>query len=131
MEKTQVFIDYYLNKIQEKDFDLGEVRKAMEKENFPEEEIRSVIKRLDNELQRQAFDQVNRSNRINLMGLGLVLIALGLVVTLGTFLGLIPSGNSFILAYGPIFGGLGITVSAYLSKKRNGTARGKFENRKR
>jgi hypothetical protein len=83
---------------------------------------------LDNELHRQAFDKVNQSSRINLMGLGLVLVGIGLVVTVGTFTGLIPSGNSFILAYGPILGGISISVSAYLSKKRNKTARGKFEN---
>ncbi|GMQ24706.1 hypothetical protein Aoki45_13880 [Algoriphagus sp. oki45] len=112
MKDPQAIFDYYLEKIQEKDFDLAEVRKTLEGENFPEEEIRPLIKRLDNELQRQAFSKINQSNRVNLMGLGLFLIALGLVVTLGTFLGLIPSGNSFILAYGPIFGGLGITVSA-------------------
>lgn len=128
MDKTQKILEYFLEKLNEKNFDLSDVRKALEKENYPEEEIRSVIKILDNELQRQAFDKVNQSSRINLMGLGLVLVGIGIVVTVGTFTGLIPSGNSFILAYGPILGGISISVSAYLSKKRSGTGRGKFEN---
>ncbi len=128
MDKTQKIVEYFLEKLNEKDFDLSEVRKALEKENYPEEEIRSVIKILDNELQRRAFDKVNQSSRINLMGLGLVLIGIGLVVTVGTFTGLIPTGNSFVLAYGPILGGISISFSVYLSKKRNGTGRGKFEN---
>ena len=128
MDKTQKIVEYFLEKLNEKNFDLSDVRKALEKENYPEEEIRSVVKMLDNELHRQAFDKVNQSSRINLMGLGLVLVGIGLVVTVGTFTGLIPSGNSFILAYGPILGGISISVSAYLSKKRNKTARGKFEN---
>jgi hypothetical protein len=131
MDKTKQIVEYFLKKLSEKDFDLSDVRKSLEKEKYPEEEIRSLIKVLDNELQRRAFDKVIQSNRINLMWLGLVLIGIGLVVTAGTFTGLIPSGNSFILAYGPILGGISISVSAYLSKKRIGKTRGKFENRKR
>jgi len=129
MDTTEKIIGHFLNQIDDKDFDLSHVRKVLEKENYPESEIREVIKELDNVLQLRAFEKSNRSNADNLIIVGVVQTVFGLVVTLGTFTGLIPSGNSFLLAYGPILGGISILVSAYFSKKKKGPTNRKFIKR--
>ncbi|WP_439474686.1 hypothetical protein [Algoriphagus formosus] len=129
MDTTEKIIAHFLNQIDNKDFDLSHVRKVLEKENYPESEIREVIKELDNALQLRAFEKSNRSNADNLIIVGVVLTVFGLVVTVGTFTGLIPSGNSFLLAYGPILGGISISVSAYMSKKKKGPKNRKFIKR--
>ena len=129
MDTTEKIIAHFLKQIDDKDFDLSHVRKVLEKENYPESEIREVIKELDNALQLRAFEKSNRSNADNLIIVGVVLTVFGLVVTVGTFTGLIPSGNSFLLAYGPILGGISISVSAYLSKKKKGPKNRKFIKR--
>jgi hypothetical protein len=129
MDTTEKIIAHFLNRIDDKDFDLSHVRKVLEKEKYPESEIREVIKELDNTLQLRAFEKSNRSNADNLIIVGLVLTVFGLVVTVGTFTGLIPSGNAFLLAYGPILGGISISVSAYLSKKKKGPKNRKFIKR--
>lgn len=129
MDTTEKIISHFLSQIENKDFDLSKVRKVLEKENYPESEIREVIRQLDNELQRRAFQKSHRSNADHLIIVGIVLAAFGLVVTVGTFTGLIPSGNSFLLAYGPILGGISISVSAYLSKKKNSPKSRKFIKR--
>ena len=56
MDTTEKIIAHFLNQIDDKDFDLSHVRKVLEKENYPESEIREVIKELDNALQPRAFD---------------------------------------------------------------------------
>jgi len=88
MDTTEKIIGHFLNQIDDKDFDLSHVRKVLEKENYPESEIREVIKELDNVLQLRAFEKSNRSNADNLIIVGVVLTVFGLVVTLGTFTGL-------------------------------------------
>ncbi|MFL0685395.1 hypothetical protein CLV31_1095 [Algoriphagus aquaeductus] len=131
MRSKPDIIEPYLKKLDEKNFDLSHVRKALEEKDYPEEEIKAIIKILDNELQQRAFEKLNNATRFNLMGLGLTLTGIGILVTFGTFLGFIPSGNSFILAYGPILGGISLSVSAYFSKKKNGGREGKFRNQGR
>lgn len=94
-------IEPYLKKLDEKNFDLSHVRKALEEEHYPEEEIKAIIKILDNELQQRAFEKLNNATRFNLMGLGLTLTGIGILVTFGTFLALFPVETRLYLLMDP------------------------------
>jgi len=117
MDRVKI-VDFYLEKIKLNQLDLYDARKEMEKNNVEEEEIKTIIRILDNELQkRMILEHENRTAK-NIIAIGVVLTSIGAIFTIGTFTGIIPMGdNSFLLAYGPFLGGLSILFGG-LAKRR-------------
>jgi len=111
-------VDYYLEKVDGKNFDLFDARKEMEKNQVDEQEIKTIIRLLDNELQRKMIYEAQRKQANAIFWIGVVVSSIGAVITLGTFFGFIPMGNSFLLAYGPFFSGLAIMFSGLAKKRR-------------
>lgn len=63
---------------------------------------------VDNEIHRRLAGK-SKAGKVNATFLvGAVVTLIGLVITIGTYTGLINMGNYFLLAYGPILGGLAI-----------------------
>lgn len=117
MDRAKI-IDFYLKKIRLDQFDFYAARQEMKKNNIEEEEIKAIMRILDNEIQKRVIlEHQNRSAK-NIMAVGIVLAAIGAVITIGTYTGIIPmGGNSFLLAYGPFLAGLSILFSG-LAKRR-------------
>lgn len=107
MDRARI-VDYYLSKIDRMDFNILEIRQEMETNGIPEEEIRIVVRLVDNEIHRRLAGK-SKAGKVNATFLvGAVVTLIGLVITIGTYTGLINMGNYFLLAYGPILGGLAI-----------------------
>jgi hypothetical protein len=118
MERAKI-VDHFLAKVSsEKDFNIYEVRQELEKHNFEEEEIKQIVRIVDNELQRTHQIKSNNKKATDLMWVGAVLTVIGIGVTLGTYTGLLPMGNSFLITYGPFLGGLSILFGAMAKKRR-------------
>lgn len=79
-----------------------------EKNNIDEEEIRVIVKPVDSELRRRITTKSSADSSREITWLGGSITLAGLVLTIGTYTGLIDMGNYFVLAYGPILGGLSI-----------------------
>ncbi|OOG77869.1 hypothetical protein [Algoriphagus sp. A40] len=124
-EKDRV-IAFFLKKLDEKNFDISQVRRDLEKENYDENEIKIIVKLVDNEIQRKLFASANYSKSMDLVKIGAVLTLIGLAITIGTFLGLIPMGNSFLIAYGPVLAGISLMLSGWSRKEKNRPQPGKF-----
>ncbi|RMA67689.1 hypothetical protein [Ulvibacter antarcticus] len=45
---------------------------------------------------------------------GLIIMLTGILITVFTYIGIFDLGNSFIVAYGPAFGGLGMAITGKL-----------------
>ena len=104
-------IDHYFEKIESGDMEFSQLRKTLEKEIVDTEEINIIVRFIDNQLQRSAQTKVNKSTGISIFLGGILMTSIGLFITLGTFFGLINIGNSFILSYGPILGGMTIAMA--------------------
>lgn len=117
MDRARI-VDYYLEKVDGRNFDLFDARKEMEKNQVDEQEIKTIIRLLDNELQRRMIYEAQNKQATAIFWVGAVITVVGAVITLGTFFDIIPMGNSFMIAYGPFLSGLAIMFSG-LAKKRH------------
>ena len=109
-------VDFYLEKISDKNFEISEVRNDLERNNFDEEEIKIIVRIVDNALQRSLLEETSSRKSKNLVYVGAVITLIGLFITVGTYTGLIRMGNSFLIAYGPLLGGFSILLVG-LAKK--------------
>ena len=101
----------------DKDFEISEVRKDLEKNNFEEEEIKTIVRLVDNALQRKLQIVTNNKKANDLIYIGAITTLVGVIITVGTYTGLISMGNSYLIVYGPFLGGLSILLMG-LAKKR-------------
>lgn len=116
MERAKI-VDYYIDKINDKDFNILNVRQELENNNVDEPEIKVIVRLVDNELQRRLTTKTASNNPKELIWFGGIITVAGLIVTIGTYTGLIEMGNYFLLAYGPILGGLSILFYGLAKRK--------------
>lgn len=90
-------IDFYLKMIADKDFEISDVRKDLERNKIDEDEIKMIVKLVDNELQRKLLTETSNKRVTDLAYVETVITLIGLIVTEGTLIGLMPMGNSFLL----------------------------------
>lgn len=107
MDRAKI-VDYFLGKLEDKNFSILDVRQELEKNNIDEEEIRVIVKLVDSELRRKITNKSSADSSREIVWLGGSITLAGLVLTIGTYTGLIDMGNYFVLAYGPILGGISI-----------------------
>ena len=87
------------------------------KELNPEEEIKAIVRLVDNQIQRELFIKSSKLKSKEILWAGTVLTIIGAGITLGTHTGLIPMGDSFLIVYGPFFAGLSLMAGG-LAKNR-------------
>jgi hypothetical protein len=116
-ERTKI-VDFYLKKIADKDFEISDVRKDLERNSIDEDEIKVIVKLVDNELQRKLLTETENKRATDLVYVGAVITLIGLFITVGTYTGLIPMGDSFLIVYGPFLGGLSILFMGLARKRR-------------
>jgi hypothetical protein len=104
-------IDYYLEKSLTDDFQIDQIRKELEAKNIEDEEIKVIVRLVDNEMQKKALTKSSNQKSNELVYIGLALTIIGVGITVGTYTGLINTGNSFIIAYGPFFAGVSILLT--------------------
>lgn len=117
MNKSKI-IEYYLNKLKTPGFEFHHIRQELQTNKVDEEEIRVIVRIIDNELQRQTLTKTVNNYSKELIWVGTIVTLLGAFITIGTYTGIINSGNSYIIAYGPFLGGLSV-LFAGLAKRRN------------
>jgi len=94
----------------------SEIRKELKVKGLTDEQVKVVIRSIDNKIIKEEVNKSNRSTRRQIIFMGLVLTLIGLLITIGTYTGFINIGQSFILSYGPIFGGIGL-IGVGLNKR--------------
>lgn len=108
-------IDTYFELIDSKEMEFSKLRKSLESENIDKDELNIVVNQIDKQLIRAAQKRATHENGKNLFYGGLILTGAGVILTLGTYTGIIDFGNYYLVAYGPICGGL-ITAMTGKSK---------------
>jgi hypothetical protein len=107
MDRVKI-VNYFIDKIEDKNFEIHQVRQELEKNNLDEEEIRIIVRLVDNELQRRLLLNTENKRSNDLIWIGLILTAIGMGITIGTYTGIINMGDHFLITYGPFLGGLSI-----------------------
>lgn len=108
-------IKSFTEKIVSGQMEFSDLRKTLENQNLESDEINVVVGQVNKRVMRAAqMKEVNTNGKDLLYG-GLILAILGLILTIGTFTGLIDLEGIRVLAYGPIAGGL---IMAMVGKSR-------------
>jgi hypothetical protein len=91
----------------------SDIRKQLVFKGLSDEQIKVVIRSIDNKIIHGAVSKSNKSIANQFIYMGLSVTGLGLLITIGTYTGFISMGNSYLLCYGPILGGLGILAMGF------------------
>ncbi|MGF1559271.1 MAG: hypothetical protein ACFCUL_09300 [Flavobacteriaceae bacterium] len=108
-------IKNFVNKIATGQMEFSNLRKTLENQGLESNEINIVVGQVDKRVARVSQMKEVNDNGKNLFYGGIILAALGLILTVGTFTGLIDLKGFGILAYGPIAGGL---ITAMVGKSQ-------------
>ncbi len=111
-------VDYYLEKSKQEGFEIDQVRKELESKEVPEKEIRVIVKLVDSEIQKRALIKTSRNKSREFVVIGAALTIIGAGITIGTYTGIIPSGNSYLIVYGPLIVGISLLLGGWMESKK-------------
>jgi hypothetical protein len=117
MDRAKI-VDFYLKKLDDKSFEISDVREDLERNNFEENEIKVIVQLVDNELQKKLLSISINKRANDLIYIGGIVALIGVLMTIGTYTGLIKMGSSFLIAFGPIIAGLTFLLIGITSRKR-------------
>lgn len=111
-------VDHFVEEVQAGRLELSGIRPKLEQENVPDEEIRIVFRLVDRQVQKGVLQVAENDRNRNMLYGGLILCGAGLVVTVGTYLGIFDMRGYYLVAYGPILGGGLMALSGYQNMRR-------------
>jgi hypothetical protein len=94
------------------------LREILESRNFSDDDIKIILYRVDRDLQRLEAIDSERAQGKQMFFSGIVVVILGILLTITTYMGIIDLGDRFIVSYGPVIGGLGVTLIGKLKMDR-------------
>lgn len=103
--------EYYFEKKRD-GMDFSEIRRELRDRNIGEDDIKQIIREIDDKILSQAEELSSKSKLNSQFFIGVFLFTIGLFLTIGKYFGLVNLGNYFIIAYGPIFAGLGMMINS-------------------
>lgn len=103
-------IDHYFELIDSGNMEFASLRKQLEEKDIPKDEISVVVRQVDKQLMRATQKRADHKMGKNLFIGGLCFSGLGVLLTFGTYSGLIDLGNVYLIGFGPITGGLIIAM---------------------
>lgn len=91
--------------------DFGELRNELKQLGLDDQDIKEIIKFVDTQRINHAINNAKKKHKREYFLLGCFLIAIGLIVTLLTFLGLFEMGNTYLLSFSTILTGVALITS--------------------
>ncbi len=119
MANNAELYDRYLV-LKQEGMSFGEIRSRLASEGVADEDIRVIVRLIDNQILRGEVTKSRNRKARELIGVGLVISVVGIFVTVGTYLGYINTGNSYLVAYGPVLGGAAIAAGGWSQHRRRG-----------
>ena len=106
MEKpsVQIIQDLVQQKLEGESY--SQIRSSLSDQGFNEDEIKSIVRRVDEQVLRAEIDQGNRNKAKSWNQIGLVFAVVGLVLTIGNKAGWILMGTSRWVVYSLFFAGI-------------------------
>lgn len=111
-------IEYYLQKLSDKHFQIYDVRVELEQQNVPEEEIKAIVRAVDEELQKQLLAKNQRDSAGDIIRIGIIFMIIGVLIAITTWTGIISLGGMLFLTYGLFIGGLSMVLVGWMKRKK-------------
>lgn len=117
MIKQQLIDDF----VEKKNNGMGysEIRNILENKGYDADQVKEIIKEIDREVILSLNVKSANEKAKKIMFLGAVIFIGGLLLTVGTYLGILTKGNTYVISYGPMIGGLVILYSGYSKLIKN------------
>ncbi|WP_276369146.1 hypothetical protein [Chryseolinea sp. H1M3-3] len=116
MDRKQT-IDYYIQRLSDKNFQIYDVRRELEQQKVEEEEIKIIVRAVDDELHHRLLHGNAGKTATQFIRIGFIFAIIGLILTILALSGILQMGRLVILAYGPFFIGLSMVLVGYLKRK--------------
>ena len=111
------YVDHFIAKSKESGFEFSNIRKELEAQNVEPDEIKIIVRLVDNAVQQEVLKGSNNLKGKELVYGGGALALFGAIMTIGTYTGVIDFGNVYVIAWGPILAGGGMLLTG-LAKQR-------------
>ncbi len=112
-------IEFYINKLSEKGFEIYHVRRELESQNVDEQEIKFIVRAVDEELQKRLVMNAEKDQTTKFIRYGIILTAIGGVLLALSATRIIYFGENIYIGYVPFFIGLGMIVVGLLKKRKS------------
>ncbi|MBL4587255.1 MAG: hypothetical protein JKX84_09405 [Flavobacteriales bacterium] len=112
------YINHFIAKSKDPKFEFSSVRKELEAQKVDPEEIKIIVRSVDNVVQYEAIKETNNLKGKEVIYSGAALLTFGLFMTVGNYTGFIDFGNVYVIAWGPVLAGGGM-IFAGLSQQQN------------
>ena len=121
-------VQYFVDKVQRGEITFDKIRSELTQRGIAEHEIKVIVRQVDEELQNQLLS--GQTSYAQLIVVGVVVLLIGLVLTIGVHTGLFSLIRSYVLLFGyiPVVAGVSMIFVA-LRRKRGRGAR-KFGSRR-
>ena len=116
-QKIDTLIEHFYNE-KKNGMEFTQIRKLLETKNIEENIIKLIIRDIDNKILAEEKTISHNKKAKEFIYIGSALCAIGLIITIGTYTHMFNMGDSFLLAYGPIFGGVGMILNGFAKYSR-------------
>lgn len=124
---TSELVQFFVDKIQRGEITFDKVRPELMSRGMAEDEIKLVVRQVDEELQNQLLSGQKSSPQLTIIGI--VTLAVGLVLTIGIYAGVFSSIRSYVAVFGYIPIVAGIAMIFVSVKRRSGKESRTFGSR--
>jgi hypothetical protein len=121
MDRKQ-YIDHYIQRLSDKKFEIYDVRRELEQQNVAEDEIKIIIRAVDEELQNRLLT-IHGDQSSMFIRIGIILMVIGAGIAIGAHSGILGLKSLSFFTYGPFFVGLSMLLVGLF--KRRGRTSGK------
>lgn len=115
---TSELIGYFVDKVQSGEITFDKVRPELEQRGIAENEIKAIVRQVDDELQNQATSG-SSYNQLVIVGIAVTLV--GVVITVASYAGFFSLTSSYVIvvAYGPVLAGIAMIFSGLRRKRKD------------
>ncbi|WP_319499884.1 hypothetical protein [uncultured Draconibacterium sp.] len=107
--------------------DYSAIRNELKALGLEEPAVKNILRDIDRQILLEEQINVQKTGANEMIWIGLVLIVIGIVITIGSLVGRFNIGNSIIINYGPVIAGIGLFLTGIRRRKRLETVQSRFK----
>src|SRR5688572_11198789 len=119
-------INDFVSRIAKGEITFDKIRPTLEERGLDELRIKQIVRKVDDEIQQALLTKSTSSSADQVIRIGVILLVIGAVLTIGSFAGLFSLQKSYlsIFAYGSLIAGLVLIVGGLRRKKKKNLSHG-------
>ena len=119
-------INDLVSRVAKGEITFDKIRPLLEEQGLDELRIKQIVRKVDDEIQQALLAKSNSSSADQVIRIGVILLVIGAVLTIGSVVGLFSLGNSYlaIFAYGTLIAGVALIVGGLRRKKKKNLSQG-------